>query len=244
MEQARRIGSRNGWSPEETGLLFEQAKLAIENGEPVRSVFDSIALKTGRKPNSIRNYYYLKLKEEGGGTRNSFEPFDDEEVKALMSAMLRGQANGLSVRGIAFEMGGGDKKRMLRYQNKYRSVVKSDPEYVKDIIKELEQNDIPCCDPFVKKRSRRSDLSKVINELKEALAGTGVEEDMLFSGLLSLAKAAKSGKNVNGILEENAELKRRLSDIHVLACDFSRRSGMEKISSLSDFVISVEECSR
>ena len=81
-------------------------------------------------------------------------------------------------------------------------------------------------------------------ETLEDLIVAGVEEDMLSSGLLSLAKAAKSGKNVNGILEENAELKRRLSDIHVLACDFSRRSGMEKISSLSDFVISVEECSR
>lgn len=48
----------------------------------------------------------------------------------LLETVLHGQAQGMSVRSITMQMGGGDKKAMLRYQNKYRSLVKNNPEAV------------------------------------------------------------------------------------------------------------------
>ena len=51
---------RNGWSEQETEELMEQARRAREEGRPLREVFEATAFRTGRKPNSIRNYYYAR----------------------------------------------------------------------------------------------------------------------------------------------------------------------------------------
>ena len=51
---------------------------------------------TGRKPNSIRNYYYLKLKENEDFGKTTFVPFEKDEVEDLIRAMLRGQAEASS----------------------------------------------------------------------------------------------------------------------------------------------------
>ena len=245
MEQARRMRNHNGWSPEETGFLFEEAKLAEASGVPVKSVFDRVALKTGRKPNRIRNYYYLKLKEEGGSPRAAFTPFSDDEVRELMIKMLSEQAKGRSVRGVAFEMGGGDKKLMLRYQNKYRSVLRSDPEYVREIIEELSQNGVEICDPYlIRRKASDSDLSDTVCRFIDAVSSTDADVEMLFGGLLSLALAAKNGNEHYDLKRENAELKRKLSNISMLTSDFSMKGGMEKITSIADFIISLEEQTR
>ena len=56
--------------------------------------------------------------------------------------MLKVQAEGKSVRGIALQMANGDKKTMLRYQNKYRSLIKTDPQIVKKTILELKDEGV------------------------------------------------------------------------------------------------------
>ena len=103
-------------------------------------MFDRVASITGRKPNSIRNYYYLKIKEEGSPLSTTFIPFPKEETEELIHDMLKGQAEGRSVRSMAMEMGGGDKKLMLRYQNKYRSTIKNNEELTRSVMERMEQN--------------------------------------------------------------------------------------------------------
>ena len=74
MEQAITRGRRTGWSDDESRLLWETADEAQQQGLPLKAVFERIAEKTGRRPNSIRNYYYAQVqKREGGAQRpNSF----------------------------------------------------------------------------------------------------------------------------------------------------------------------------
>lgn len=150
--------TRSGWSDAEEKLLFEHAKLARENGQPLKSVFDEVAVQTGRKPNSIRNYYYAKVKEgacEGAAFHSAaFVPFKESEVRELMRTVLAAQARGMSVRACTLNMGGGDTKKMLRYQNKYRAVIKSDPALVREIILELEAEGSPAFDPYRDKEVR------------------------------------------------------------------------------------------
>ena len=71
---------RSGWSGEETRLLWETAEEAGQKGLPLKAVFERIARETGRRPNSIRNYYYAQVaKREGGGTRTArFVPFTEQ----------------------------------------------------------------------------------------------------------------------------------------------------------------------
>ena len=46
-----------GWSESESNLLWETADEAQQQGLPLKQVFEQIAQQTGRRPNSIRNYY-------------------------------------------------------------------------------------------------------------------------------------------------------------------------------------------
>ena len=115
--------ARLGWSAQEDALLFEQVQAARENGASLKSVFEQVAQHTGRKPNSIRNYYYVRIKQGGfdcpqGVHSPAFVPFTDGEIKALLTAVLGAQARGMSVRACTLEMGAGDNRAMLRYQNK------------------------------------------------------------------------------------------------------------------------------
>ena len=56
MTQIAKKSARQGWQEEERQLLYERVRTAREQGQPLRSAFESIAQATGRKPNSVRNY--------------------------------------------------------------------------------------------------------------------------------------------------------------------------------------------
>ena len=163
--------ARGGWTAKETDALFCEARLAGESGRPMKSVFDRVAALTGRKPNSIRNYYYLKIKEDGSLGTTTFVPFEEEETEALMRRMLAGQAEGRSVRALAIELGGGDKKLMLRYQNKYRSMIKNSPDYVRSLVERLRTEGTPCRDPY--DAPRKQEIEEVVRELSAYALETG-----------------------------------------------------------------------
>ena len=121
MEQAMTGGRRSGWSEAETRMLWETADEAQQQGLPLRAVFERIAEQTGRRPNSIRNYYYAQVRERGEGQQPParFVPFAPEEVDWLMEQVLVARAAGQSVRSCLQKLAGGDHSLMLRYQNKY-----------------------------------------------------------------------------------------------------------------------------
>ena len=85
---------RSGWSGDETRLLWETADEAQQQGMPLKAVFERIARETGRRPNSIRNYYYAQVaKREGGSAHTArFVPFTEPEVARLMEQVLRDRA--------------------------------------------------------------------------------------------------------------------------------------------------------
>ena len=81
MQAARPIrGPHGGWQKQEIDALRQSIQAAEQSGESLRSVFDRMSRQLGRKPNSIRNYYYLKLKENDDLGKTSFVPFQEEEV--------------------------------------------------------------------------------------------------------------------------------------------------------------------
>ena len=141
--------NRAGWQNDEESLLFNAVKAAREQGRSLKSVFDYVAQQTGRKPNSIRNYYYAKARETPGHEHSpAFIPFSQEEMWDLLTKVLGAQARGRSVRACTLEMGEGDTKAMLRYQNKYRALIKNDPVLVKEVVRYMRENDMPTVDPY------------------------------------------------------------------------------------------------
>ena len=55
--------AKGGWTQQEDRLLLSAAQAARQDGRALRSVFEEVAAQTGRKPNSIRNYYYERIKQ-------------------------------------------------------------------------------------------------------------------------------------------------------------------------------------
>ena len=60
MEQTMHM-THNGWTREEADLLRNEVKQAAQTGAPLRVVFERMGETLGRKPNSVRNYYYMQL---------------------------------------------------------------------------------------------------------------------------------------------------------------------------------------
>ncbi len=142
--------ARTGWRADEETLLWNEVKKARDEGRALKSVFDIVASETGRKPNSIRNYYYARARENPEESQRSpaFVPFTEEEIWDLLVTVLGEQAKGISVRACTLQMGANDTRAMLRYQNKYRSLVKTNPELVKEVVRYMRERDIPCIDPY------------------------------------------------------------------------------------------------
>ena len=193
--------SRNGWRDDEEATLFTEVERARSEGKPLKAVFDIVAQKTGRKPNSIRNYYYARIKDDDTigqcGHCTAFVPFTNEEVRELVKTVLSAQARGISVRACTLAMGNGDNKAMLRYQNKYRSVIKTNKKLVEEIMDQMSSEGLPVFDPYSaigrKKagRPRKSSdslvdvVSSVVNELS-AIDGLDVNAFFVSLGILAL----------------------------------------------------------
>lgn len=156
MEQTLHRGPRAGWQAEEADRLFTAVREANRQGLPLRSVFEDMAHQLGRKPNSIRNYYYAQLRaqpQEGLSRAIPFETFSPEEIHDLLRQVLMARGEGLSVRAAVSRMANGDRRGMLRYQNKYRAILKNKPQLLMETAMELQAEGLPCPqDPVPQRR--------------------------------------------------------------------------------------------
>jgi len=228
--------SRAGWSPGEDAQLFSLAAEAQKKKTPLRAVFDEVAMRTGRKPNSVRNYYYMRVRngaEPGFTHKRAFAPFTEEESLLLLEEVLRAQAQGESVRACTLRLAGGNDKAMLRYQNKYRSLLKNDAALVKQAMAEMEKRGVPAVDPYAVPTGRprvgrprknapsspRAGETAILEQLRSV---EGLDVDALLLSLGTRAQSAVNGANAardggrqdNGhsaLLSENEALKTRLS---------------------------------
>lgn len=146
MQAQVKTRTRAGWQEDETNRLFAAVKQASETGAPLRSVFESLSDDLGRKPNSIRNYYYACLRQKPDAAylrATPFATFTPEETHQLLRQVLMARGQGISVRSCVMDLAQGDHSRMLRYQNKYRTVLKHRPEMIDAVREELRQEGLP-----------------------------------------------------------------------------------------------------
>ena len=152
LQAARPIrGPHGGWQKQEIDALQQSVEAAERSGESLRSVFERMSRQLGRKPNSIRNFYYAQVRAaqgEDGARTTPFETFSPEEVEQLVEQVLTARAQGVSVRACVRQMANGDRARMLRYQNKYRSTVRTRPEIVRRVMDRLNEQGRAFVSPY------------------------------------------------------------------------------------------------
>lgn len=221
--------ARGGWNSNETERLFDLARAAEKENRPLREVFDRAAEEFSRRPNSVRNYYYAQMKTmRGADDRRAFETFSPEEARALVTAILRAKAKGESVRACTLRMAEGDDKRMLRYQNKYRAMLRNEPETVRAILSDMKANGEPTVDPYAPTKRcegtetgatyglRMTHERKYVRVLRmlENVDGFNVPAFMEAIGRLAERANAKAGVDTDRLSAENAALKAQLMTQH------------------------------
>lgn len=226
MQQERQV--RHGWSEQERQALFLAAEQAIREHIPVKRVFEHFAARTGRKVNSVRNYYYTEQKRRQPGHKASFVPFDEPELERMLEAMVRGRAQGRSVRSIALELSGGDERGMLRFQNKYRSLMKRDPGRILEKERELLHGETP-----KEGETRQMQSARLVQRFMRNIVRSGRYGEMLMTGLNGLLECCDGGNGgVSKAWEEMAALNRA----------FVEQDGMARISMLEEYAAALNEC--
>lgn len=176
----------SGWSAAEDARLMELADAAQAERLPLSTVFAELASELGRQPNSMRNRYYARRRELRRPS-TAFVPFTEAESDALVREVLRAQARGESVRACTLRLANGDSALSLRYQNKYRALLRSHPTSVSAAMRELEACGEATFDPYRARPGRVGRPRKSEPELKPLV------EDLaraLYETLLDLAKRA------------------------------------------------------
>lgn len=202
--------ARNGWSMQEKEALMEAVRAAGETGASLRSVFEETGQRLGRKPNSVRNFYYLQLRtnhEDAFRRAEPFVMFTEGEVMDLVRQVILAKSRGQSVRACVMAMAGGDKASMLRYQNKYRAILKKRPEMIQKICDGLEQEGVPCVNPLTE--MGRNSLQKTDEKALQALDRLKVQADLMRMQLEDMQLAARAilllCKDFLGLLPEERQ---------------------------------------
>lgn len=139
----------NGYTEEEAKTLVDFIKEGKQKGKSLTYLFELYGMRHGRAKGSVRNYYYTLMKNEKGderivrlldGTALSVEKireFTEEETDDALRSILAEKSKGLSVRKAIYNLSSGDDKLTLRLQNKYRNVLKKQPERIAKIANEM-----------------------------------------------------------------------------------------------------------
>lgn len=226
------------WTVEETKRLFDLCAKARKEGKGLKTAFETVAKEVGRKPNSVRNYYYAHLKtlnlmpemSQKLGIKvlpsktTSFKTFSEEEIGDLVRHILIEQGKGKSVRSITTEMAKGDKSLMLRLQNKYRSVVFRQRKKTESIMKQLRAEKITFYNPYTKSIvtdgvEEPMDDYALFSNLKTITASLDDEQVKdLFKGLARLVQMATSNTSDDQALDiKLLELKKKEEEAKKLA---------------------------
>ena len=204
--------ARSGWQQEETDRLWKEVLEASDNGMPLRQVFERMGQALGRKPNSVRNYYYMQLRGRGGDDlrrAQPFETFSDDEVHSLLRQVLQARGKGQSVRSCVMDMSHGDKTLMLRYQNKYRSVMRKKPALVTEICRELEKEGLPC-------PALREERAQAVSP-SPPLQYQDRDVQAILSSALSLARRAQAVPENDRLKVQRDLLAMQLEDVQLAA---------------------------
>lgn len=269
------IGSnkRQELQPELMSMMKEEVGRARESRIPIIRAFEAVAKRSGLKANTIRNYYYRYLHAHELKDRRSTTVVSDEETvftsdaigraftpaetKKLMREMLIAQGRGESVRGCANRLSGGDKRVLIRLQNKYRSVIAREPDYVREVIRELEREGIVCFNPYTRRRIKGiasgsmqgpagNDgqflelVGQLVNNLKAINLSTLHD---LMAGLRDLSSlAAGNSSGLDWSRDELDRLSARYDELANVCRDFLALSDTDKLAELSNYVDRLKAC--
>ncbi|MDD4211396.1 MAG: hypothetical protein PHC46_03285 [Clostridia bacterium] len=199
------------WNTEEVKDLFAFVETFKQKNLALTYAFSEYAKRTNRKPNSVRNYYYLELNELENNTarqkelnidlkkhvKQKFKEFTKEEEYKLVYYILQKSREGKSVRNSCLELSGNNVTEMIRYQNKFRSLLKGNSSLITDINKKLDVT------MGAKVNKEHTNVLNFPQKIKQNVKNKLTDDELkgLFMGLVKLVKKSAT-MDVNNTLKE------------------------------------------
>ena len=208
-------GPHGGWQKQEIDALQRSIDEAAQTGESLRSVFDRMGETLGRKPNSIRNFYYAQVRAQSQdmGRALPFETFSQDEVEQLVKNVLTARAQGMSVRACVRRLAGGDRTLMLRYQNKYRSTIRTRPELVRKVMDELSSSGVPFVSPYAQETEAAQSTLSALEQ--RAAASCDPQLRQLFASLDHLLTLALTPKETTPLADSDVQRRADRLSAHI-----------------------------
>ena len=190
----RDMNKINGYTEEEATGLIEYIYCGRNAGKTLSYLFETYGRAHNRAKGSVRNYYYAFLKNRSDErvqrilagknlTAGEIRPFTEEETDEMLRKVLTEKSKGMSVRRAIRNVSHGDEKLMLRMQNKYRNLLKKQPERVRRAAQEA---GIPEEKSFLQRR-----LEREIDALYERIAADLKEENARLRAELEKIRSGK-----------------------------------------------------
>lgn len=207
------------------GWQFDEAKdflnFVFENqNKSFLWLFENWATKSSRQPFSVRNYFYklckflkqnkdfcakLGLSSQNLNTLFSKHFNKDDEVWLLTQILPT--KNQKSVRSACLNLACGDAFKMVRYQNKFRNLVKRKKDLVQNVMEKLVKQKIAIRNPYEKQN--------IISISQNNLSQSDLQG--LFMGLVRLVKNDLNQKlelkSKNEKQELNTKLRQTTTDL-------------------------------
>ena len=165
-----------------TKEIIRLANIAKEEGKSLSKVFSEFALNYGYAEGSVRNHYYKVVKNTQKGSNLYkklglsdrlipvfIKEFTLAEEKELLYLIAKGVALGKSVRKTILELSFGNEKLALRYQNKFRNLVREDSPLINYAVDRVEK-ELGVKISF-RKRAKPSEYKKLEYEINKMLDG-------------------------------------------------------------------------
>ena len=160
-----------GYKSQDVALLAEYLK---EKGNiTLTEAFRRFGAEHGKAQGTVRNLYYALAKKSATDSEfcakylngkpinvGKIVEFDDSDQEKLIFDVLSLVKQGMSVRGAIARITDGNAKLMLRYQNKYRNVMKKHPELIEKAAAQLGFNYSPL------KKAKDGDFSVSTDNLR------------------------------------------------------------------------------
>ena len=213
----------NSWKEQDIFDLFKLVENYKKNNKPIVKAFEKYASISGRKKFSVRNYYYAKLSEFEkkpelakrfqidfkGHRKNEQKFFTPQETELSINKINNLVEKGFSVRKACFEIASGDVKKMLRLQNKYRSLNRKEVDEDKNNSQYKAKN--------LKENQKLNNMGNVLFMPNNKTILTDNEITSLFMGLVKLVKKVAKEQCGLELLSQvqsaNAELRKSIKTL-------------------------------
>jgi len=198
------------WTEAQIKTLLEKTA----KGNVRMHAFSEIARMTGRKTNSVRNYYYKYHAARDAQTNAQgtikLVPFNKSEADSLLREIILGTSRGESVRSICTRLANNNRSKMLRFQNKYRAIILKDAGRINKMTAALEAQGFLVKSPITA-AAPAYDAAKIIQmpnrQNEKPLSDADINN--LFMGLVRLIKKSASDERIEALKAEIERLRNK-----------------------------------